>query len=222
MNNFEHVKSRRTRPAKPPLGLDIIIKTAYQLLSEDGISGMSMRKVAKALDTGPASLYVYVENYQKLSSYVLDYALQDVQLAESETASWKDAIIDVLRSYFLTLVKTPGLAELTLSTSPNGPHSLEINECLLRNLQAGGISPRGAAWGLDILLLYTSSIAIERARHDEKDRDVEELQASYDVLEDSKYPMISMLKSELFSGDGKERFTWGIEVILQGILSMKK
>ncbi len=222
MNNFEDVKSRRTRPAKPPLGLDIIIKTAYQLLSEDGMSGMSMRKVAKALETGPASLYVYVENYQKLSSYVLDYALQDVQLEESETESWRDTIIDVLRSYFLTLVKTPGLAELTLITSPNGPHSLEINECLLRNLQAGGISPRGAAWGLDMLLLYTSSIAVERDRHDEKDKTLEDLQASYDVLEDSKYPMISMLKSELFSGDGKERFTWGIEVILQGILSMKK
>nr|WGD96985.1 hypothetical protein P5627_14030 [Bacillus safensis] len=36
---------------------------------------MSMRKVAKALDTGPASLYVYVNNFQELSAYVLDYGL---------------------------------------------------------------------------------------------------------------------------------------------------
>lgn len=222
MNKFEHVKSRRTRPAKPPLGLDIIIKTAYQLLCEDGMSGMSMRKVAKALDTGPASLYVYVENYQKLSSYVLDYALQDVQLAESETVFWQDAIIDVLKSYFLTLVETPGLAELTLITSPNGPNSMDINECLLRNLKAGDINTRSAAWGLDILLLYVSSLAVERARHNEKDKALEELEASYDVLDESKYPIISMLKSELFSGEGEERFIWGIKVILQGVLSTKK
>jgi AcrR family transcriptional regulator len=222
MDNFEHVNSRRTRPAKSPLSLDIIIRTAYKLLSEKGISGMSMRKVAKALDTGPASLYVYVDNYQKLSSYVLDYALQDVQLVESETVNWRDAIIDVLNSYFLTLVKTPGLAELTLTTSPNGPYSMDIHECLLHHLQAGGVSSHGAAWGLDILLLYASSLAVERSRHDEKDKALEEMEASYNVVEGSKYPMISMLKTEIFSGKGKERFIWGIEVILQGILSMNK
>ncbi|MCY7974448.1 TetR/AcrR family transcriptional regulator C-terminal domain-containing protein [Bacillus inaquosorum] len=222
MNNFENVNNRRTRPAKSPLSRDIIIRTAYKLLSENGISGMSMRKVAKALDTGPASLYVYVDNYQKLSSDVLDYALRDVQLIEGDTVSWKDAIIQVLKSYFITLVKTPGLAELTLTTTPNGSNSMDINECLLRNLQAGGISPRGAAWGLDILLLYASSIAVERSRHQEKDIALEAMRTSYNIIDKAKYPMISMLNSELFSGDGDERFVWGIEVILQGILSMKK
>ncbi|MFJ5624813.1 TetR/AcrR family transcriptional regulator [Peribacillus loiseleuriae] len=221
MDNFENVNSRRTRPAKPPLGLDIIIRTAYKLLSENGMSGMSMRKVAKSLDTGPASLYVYVENYQKLSAYVLDYGLRDVKLVEDDTVYWKDAIINVLKSYFKVLAETPGLAELALTTSPNGTNSMDINECLLKYLQAGGISTRSAAWGIDILLLYVSSLSFERVLRNKKDDDLDDLVALYNTVDVSKYPMISKLKSELFSGDGGERFSWGIEVILQGLLSMQ-
>ncbi|MCM3025030.1 TetR/AcrR family transcriptional regulator [Bacillus ginsengihumi] len=221
MNNFENVNNRRTRPAKPPLSLDIIIKTAYKLLSENGISGMSMRKIAKALDTGPASLYVYVKNYQKLSAYVLDYGLREVKLVENDTVYWKDAIINILKSYFKVLVETPGLAELALTTPPNGMNSMDINECLLKYLQTGGISKRGAAWGIDILLLYVSSLSFERTRRSKKDNDLDDMVALYNKVDVSKYPMIGMLKSELFSGEGDERFSWGIEVILQGLLTMQ-
>jgi AcrR family transcriptional regulator len=221
MNNFENINSRRTRPAKPPLSLDIIIRTAYKLLSENGMSGMSMRKIAKALDTGAASLYVYVENYQKLCAYVLDYGLRDVKVVENDTVSWKDAIIHVLQSYAKVLAETPGLAELALTTSPNGTNSMDINECLLKYLQAGGISARGAAWGIDILLLYVSSLSFERVLPNRKDYDLEDLAALYKKVDVSKYPMISKLKSELFSGEGDERFSWGIKVILQGLLSMQ-
>lgn len=217
MTNFDNVNSRRTRPAKPPLGLEIIIRIAYKLLSENGVSGMSMRKVAKALDTGPASLYVYVNNYQKLSAYVLDYGLRDVKLVEDDTIFWKEAIINVLKSYSFVLGETPGLAELALTTSPIGMNSLEINECLLKYLQAGGISKRGAAWGIDILLLYVTSLSFERARRNKKDDDLDDMVALYNKVDISKFPMIGMLKSELFSGEGDERFSWGIEVILQGL-----
>ncbi|MEJ9251578.1 TetR/AcrR family transcriptional regulator, partial [Bacillus thuringiensis] len=44
--------SRRSRPAKEPLSKEIIVKTAYNLLESEGISGLSMRKIAKVLDTG--------------------------------------------------------------------------------------------------------------------------------------------------------------------------
>lgn len=69
------ITSRRSRPAKEPLSKEIIVKTAYDLLESEGISGLSMRKIAKVLDTGPSSLYVYVKNADELRAYVLDYGL---------------------------------------------------------------------------------------------------------------------------------------------------
>ena len=58
-NPFEapHVESRRGGPAKQPLSRDAIVTEALRQLTADGLKGMSLRKVAVALETGPASLY---------------------------------------------------------------------------------------------------------------------------------------------------------------------
>src|SRR3954453_9693604 len=53
-------RSRRNRPAKPPLSRDAIVAAALEIARTEGVEALSMRPVAQALDTGPASPYVYV------------------------------------------------------------------------------------------------------------------------------------------------------------------
>ncbi|WP_282943133.1 TetR/AcrR family transcriptional regulator [Paenibacillus sp. RC67] len=219
MNNPNRtVISRRSRPAKEPLSKDIIVKTAFELLKNEGMSGLSMRKIAKALDTGPSSLYVYVTNLKELSAYVLDYGLNEVVLpSDTQEDSWKNDLYDVLRSYLKILYESPGIAELSLTTIPIGPHSLAITEYILGRLHAGGIRSTSAAWGVDLLLFYTASVAFEQASRDQKGTTLDSIYSSYQSLDVLRYPMLAGLKEEMFSGD-QERFRWGIEVILQGIL----
>lgn len=116
-NSNRRIISRRSRPAKEPLSRELIVKTAYELLKEQGIEGMSMRKVAKALDTGPASLYVYVNNVQELSAYVLDYGLGQMVYPNAENGTWKEQLFDILHTYFLLLFEKPGLAEISFHHS---------------------------------------------------------------------------------------------------------
>jgi AcrR family transcriptional regulator len=218
MNNpTRTVISRRSRPAKEPLSKDLIVKTAFELLKNEGFSGLSMRKIAKALDTGPSSLYVYVTNLQELSAYVLDFALDKVELPEAADGSWKNELFDALNSYLTILYKSPGIAKLSLTTIPIGPNSLAISEYLLQRLQAGGIRSTSAAWGLDLLLQYAASVAFEQSTRDQEGITLQAISASYQSLDALQYPMLVGLKDEMFSG-GQERFRWGLEVILQGLL----
>ncbi|GLI07787.1 MULTISPECIES: TetR/AcrR family transcriptional regulator [Paenibacillaceae] len=215
------IVSRRARPAKEPLSHELIVKTAYELLKEEGTSGMSMRKVAKALDTGPSSLYVYVKNLQELSSYVLDYGLGELVLPELTEGNWKEQLFRALDAYVMLLIEQPGLAELSLQAIPVGTHAFRLNEYLLTVLHKGGITSTSAAWGMDLLLLYVSSVAFEKAarsRHGEEQMNA--IQRSYQASDPVRFPLIHSLKEELFSGDtvSKERFYWGIEVILNGIV----
>ena len=53
-------RSTRDRPAKPPLSVDAVVDAALAVLQADGLEAVTMRRVAAALDTGAASLYVYV------------------------------------------------------------------------------------------------------------------------------------------------------------------
>ena len=59
-------------PAKAPLTRDAIVDAALELLDADGLDGVSMRRVAQKLETGPASLYQHVGNKDELLEAVLD------------------------------------------------------------------------------------------------------------------------------------------------------
>jgi AcrR family transcriptional regulator len=219
-NSNRIIVSRRDRPAKEPLSRELIVKTAYELLKEQGMAGMSMRKVAKALDTGPSSLYVYVHNLEDLSSYVLDYGLGELVLPDSEKGPWKERLIGALSAYFLLLIEQPGLAEISLSTIPRGDRYLEVVEYLLTALHEGGAQSSSAAWGVDLLLLYVTSTAFEK--HSWRKHvtvEMSEVKESFKHADPIRFPLIHSLNEELFSGgaDVMDRFQWGLEVMLRGI-----
>ena len=156
------IVSRRDRPAKPPLSRDAIVATALDLLTRDGLSTLSLRKVAAALDTGPASLYVYVANLAELHALMLDRALGAVELPAAGEGGWRDRLTAVLASYLRVLYDGPGLAQLALSTIAVGPHALRLIETLLDVLLEGGIDPPVAAWAVDLLTLHVTAVAAEQ------------------------------------------------------------
>ena len=67
--------SRRNRPAKPALTREGIVSTAVEILRSEGLQKVTMRRLALELDTGPASMYVYVRNTVELHAAVLDELL---------------------------------------------------------------------------------------------------------------------------------------------------
>ncbi|UKS25871.1 TetR/AcrR family transcriptional regulator [Paenibacillus sp. HWE-109] len=211
------IVSRRSRPAKAPLSQEVIVKTALELLRKEGSSGLSMRKIAKVLDTGPSSLYVYVTNLQELNAYVLDLGLEEVLLPDVHAEDWKKELFDFLKSYLDVLYQFPGLAALVQTTISVGPNSLAITECILQLLNRAGIHSTAAAWGSDLFLFYAASVAFEQSSRDQNGTTLTSIAAFYQSLDAERYPVTASLKEEMLSG-GEDRFRWGLEVILQGIL----
>ena len=66
MESVSRPRSTRDRPAKAPLSEDVILDTALRLVKEEGLEAVTMRRIATELDTGPASLYVYISGRQEL------------------------------------------------------------------------------------------------------------------------------------------------------------
>ncbi|MGO4272048.1 TetR/AcrR family transcriptional regulator [Paenibacillus sp. TAF58] len=222
MNNSKKtIISRRSRPAKMPLSQDIIIRTALSLLKKEGMPGLTMRKIAQALDTGPASLYVYVQNAQELQCFVLDYGLKEIALPDKKAGNWKERLIKLLYDYMRNLYDNPGLAELSHITVPIGTYSLNILEYILECLMEAGVGPIEAGWGSDLLLHYAASVAFEQVSRLRFGTNMEKTFEQFDSLDASKYPLLSQLRKEMISGR-EERFYWGLEVQLNGLLNVSK
>jgi AcrR family transcriptional regulator len=199
-----------------------IIDVALAILHDEGLNKVTMRRIAETLDTGPASLYVYVRNTADLHVQILDALLAAVTKSSTAAGTWRDRLKQVLTHYMLVLCEYPEIARMTLITHPSGPNYLALVEHILALLHEGGMPDREAAWAVDLLLLYAAANAAEHSTRESSSQAADEDSALAEVIatvDASMYPHVARLSDELFSGSGLDRFQWGIDVFLAGALS---
>jgi AcrR family transcriptional regulator len=208
--------SRRERPAKPALTREGIIDAALAILRDEGLVKVTMRRVAAALDTGHASLYVYVHNTEDLHTQILDALMGEIGPATD--GSWRDRLKALLKAYQRILFRYPEIARMAMSTQPTGPNYLALTEAILALLNEGGVADRAAAWGVDLLLLYPTAVAVEHSTPRPPDT-LSTLDKKVAAADPARYPHLTRLGAELTSGDGSTRFDWAFDVLLDGMLA---
>ena len=215
--NARAIVSRRNRPAKAPLSREVIVAAALEVLTREGLPGLSLRKVAAMLDTGAASLYVYVANLGELQTLVFDHAIGEVAFPEQQAEDWRGRLKQLLEAYFHALHARPGLAQLAMTMIPVGPNALRLTEMLLGLLLEGGMPPSTAAWAVDMLTLYVTAIAAEQSLRQAQEDPLGRAEQAIRTLPEAEYPLIHALHEHLFSGRGR-RFEWTLDVLLTGLL----
>jgi AcrR family transcriptional regulator len=223
--------SRRDRPAKPPLSREAAVAAAVRIMRDEGLERLTMRRLAAALDTGPASLYVYVRNMAELHGAILDDLLAGLQPPEPEPAEpepaepgqcgqWQHELTGLLTAYTELLFQYPSLARSVLTLRPSGRNYLRLIDTLLGLLLAGGVPASQAAWGVDLLLQHATATAAEQGTRDESADAADEHQLLVQELREApagEYPSIARAREELFSGTGAERLAWAVTALLSGL-----
>jgi AcrR family transcriptional regulator len=213
--------SRRSRPAKAPLNREAIVSTALDILERDGLAGLSLRRVATALDTGAASLYVYLKNLNELHALMLDQALAEVRPLKGRGCFWRDSLKALLLSYRRVLLKRRGLAHLAMSTIATGPNSLRIWELLLRHLRDGGAEDANAALGVDLLTLYVTAIVAEQDNWRTSGHGVGRVRKAISAVSEKQFPLLFALKDAMLSVDSNGRLHWALDILIDGIVGSK-
>ncbi|MFI6047035.1 TetR/AcrR family transcriptional regulator [Nocardia sp. NPDC051321] len=211
----------RTSPAKAPLSLDAIVAAALDLVDELGCDAVSMRRVAQALDTGSASLYVYVSDRRELMLSTHDLAVAAVELPTDADGDWRARLELLVDRIVATLATHRDLAAVGFTEAPTGPHMLRLIEEMLRLLRLGGIQDAASAWAVDLLGQYIASAALETAARtgtEPVDATAARLDGIYQALPAESYPTIRELAPLLTSG-GSARAAWKLRVIIDGLLA---
>src|SRR5580700_981718 len=115
MNPAVRRRSTRDRPAKSPLSEEAVVDTALAILKSDGADAVTMRRVAAALDTGAASLYVYVSGREGLIQAMLDRVTATIELDLPDPSQWRAQLHSLLERLYQALVAHPGIAAMTLA-----------------------------------------------------------------------------------------------------------
>lgn len=216
------------RAVREPLTRDRIVDAAMGLLLDQGYEAVSMRKVAQALNTGPASLYAHVANKKELDQLMLERAARGLKLEEPDPERWQEQLKDLMRSMLEMLRAYPGVARAAIGQVPLGERALESSENMLGILKAGKLSDQAAAWAVDLIPLYVTAVAFEESVQgaaDWTETDVVEyvggLRTFFQGLPAEKFPVMIALAGALTSGAlGDERFEFGVQVIVAGLASL--
>ena len=208
---------------KAPLSVERILEVAFGLVETEGFNGLTMRRVAAVLQTGPASLYAHVQNKAELDDLMIGGLCARVQLPEPDPEHWTEQISDVCRQLRDQFLRYPGVSQAALAARPNSLDTLTLSEGMLGILLAGGVEPQPAAWAIDALYLYVSAYSLEwslRARSTSQGLDPEDRAAlieRFEMLPTQRFPHTVAHARELTSGHGHQRFDATLTLLLSGL-----
>lgn len=205
--------------------MEQVINTALDVIATEGYEALTMRRLAGALDTGPASLYAHVVNKADLDELLIGRLCAALVLPEPDPAAWREQVRDVCTQLRDQYLRYPGISRAALAMAPTDLETLRVSEGMLAILLAGGVAPQAAAWAIDALLLYVAayclevSIARQRSAQDDAawvlDRD--ELQDRLTALPVETFPHTTRHAAELTAGEGHDRFDFTLALMTDGL-----
>jgi len=218
-------RSTQRKPARQPLSRDLIVETALKLLEKEGLDALSMRRVAQALDTGPASLYAHVRNRDELCELMFDRILGGLDLPEPDPERWRQQLKELSMAQIRAMIAYPGIAQAVMNAMiPIGPNALRHGEVMMAIMRAGGLSARQATFAFDALGLYCKAYAAEASTWQTADYDKAEMAERAQQMADymgslpaGTFPNM-LAAGSLFSAEtAGERLEFALDTFINGL-----
>ncbi|MFI5958123.1 TetR/AcrR family transcriptional regulator [Cryptosporangium sp. NPDC051539] len=207
---------RRNRPGG--LTMDQITKTALAIVDDEGLSTLTMRRLADGLGTGAASLYRHVANREELLVEVVDQVLGDVEFAELKP-TWREDFSTVAHNLRDALLRHPHLLPVVLRTPLLGPNALRGREASLRRILDFGFSPADTQPIYTVLVSTVLGQAVFAAQPStgESDRPEPLRPEVYRNQPRDDYPTVAALADQTAPKTSTELFSLMIDIMLDGI-----
>jgi AcrR family transcriptional regulator len=125
------LRERRTGVGRPAeRSREEVIAAAITLADREGLTAVSMRRVAAELGTGAASLYRYVDSRDDLLDLMVDETAGAYDLS-APGGPWLTGLLEVCRQGRDLMLRHRWLPELVLTRSTLGPHGTDLLEHVL-------------------------------------------------------------------------------------------
>lgn len=162
---------QRRRGPRGDLSSEVLLAAADRLLDSGGISGLTLRALARQAGVTPTVLYTYFEDMEDLRNQIGDRFLGHLDLTLLGQGTASEALHVFLDHVIETFDRAPGHAAVLASQRIVGPHALMLNEALLGFFvervghplpMASGITGFLTEWVHGHVLLTPSNPATER------------------------------------------------------------
>lgn len=200
---------------------------ALGVIDDEGLDGLTMRKVGDRLSAGPSALYAHVESKEQLVRLALDRPLAGLRLPAVDPENWVARTREFARSLHALLRSHPALVAAPFGDTPPGPGAAAVCRWLPAVLTAGGLLPDAASHAAGLLLGHIGATALPAAT-DALERQRDHAGRSGRGRGDrrppgpyiARYGGLADLTGPPPEASPEERFEFGLDVLLSGLTAL--
>ncbi|CAO5169500.1 Transcriptional regulator [Frankia sp. AiPs1] len=206
---------------RPRLTREEIVDAAVGIADAEGLSAVSIRRVAAVLAARPMSLYSYFDRKDDLLALMHDQVSAEVLVPEPLPADWREALRMIARRTRECCLRHPWLLETNTRTTRLGPNSLRHAEQSAACIADLPLPPARRVSLLRAVDTYTlGQVAIELLER-ASGHDLFDLSSYLDTVIDSgEYPHLAQIpRLDLLapSSVAQQSFDDGLDWLLAGV-----
>ncbi|RVX37826.1 TetR family transcriptional regulator [Nonomuraea polychroma] len=142
------------KAASPGRSREEIVAAAIELLDQEGLDGLSMRKLGAKLGAGATSLYWYVAHKDELLELVYDEVWGEMTMPEPEEVGWRAAATALAYSMRHVMLRHPWSADLLGRLPALGPNAMRVADRMRRMFRLAGFEGMDVDYAGSTLTAY--------------------------------------------------------------------
>jgi TetR/AcrR family tetracycline transcriptional repressor len=193
------------RGMQSPSQLDVIVRTALELLDESGFDAVTLRAVAARIGVRLNTVSWHVKTKARLHDLMADAVLAEIDL-DGLPEDWRERVSALAHRYRRALLSHRDGGRLVASTFGAEPATLAAADTLVAALLDGGLPAPAAAWTCWTIIYFTLGL-------------VQEEQGTPGALVDQvvgtgRFPSLALVLPHLADDEYETRFRFGLDLIL--------
>jgi AcrR family transcriptional regulator len=210
--------------SRTPLNRDRVLEAAITLADEDGLEGLSMRRLGQRLGVEAMSLYNHVANKDDLLEGIVDRVAAEFERAPIDT-DWRDAIRQAAISAHQALLRHPWACTLMLTSGGVSPGRLNYMEWILATCRRAGFSPAMTHHAYHALDSHIMGFTLWVVNFPAADKLSDQVASFLRDLAIGDYPYLAEhIEQHLRPStvDGRSEFEFGLDLILDGLERLRR
>ncbi len=199
-----------------PLSRDRILEAGMALADQNGVDGLTMRKLAASLGFEVMSLYNHVANKHDLLAGMVDWIAGEMERRDAERP-WKDAVRAMSLSAHDVLLTHTWATQLWSEMVP-GPNRLLRMEDLLAAFREGGFDARLAHFGFHAVTMHIVGFTLQQLSYSISSDTIGDDAAGFlDTLDRDDFPyVVEHVDYHVHDDEGGD-FEFILDLILDGL-----
>lgn len=201
-------QTKNQKKSKANLSKDLIIRTALEMIEEQGIESFSLRKLAQKLDCEAMSIYYHMKNKEEILDQIVDFLISKIMF-QSQRDDPKEQLIYVAKQWRAISQEYPNFFPVLATHPLNTDIGYNLMNGILLIFKNANLAVKDASYFLRILNYYLIGMGIDEAKG---------YYPSNKNLKIERYPLLEDAKTYWTQEDQEEIFELGLNMLLTNML----